>query len=336
MAQQDHAVVIGIESYRDGDNGIGLAPLKAAENDATHFQQWLLDDAGGDVPADQVQCLVSSTFDAGSGQPNFTQLLDLFRPLVAQCIQGGRIGRRIYIYLAGHGFSDSRQMSSAALLSAEADLLTTTHIAGTLCAEWFRRNGAFDEVVLIMDCCRSVDAMTTVIPLPFPDSSNPNRATEVRKFYAFATLWGQDSRETQIGGEDRGIFTTALLDALRHAKPNLRGRVTGQAVADFTHNRMVELFHPAPPLPADIQVDGSRDIVFAERQAGHLTLTVNLDPFTPGLTVQVTDGRMRPVGQVQAGQNAVSFQVIPGLYKVAIDPGRSTLVEVLADASVTI
>jgi hypothetical protein len=71
-----------------------------------------------------------------------------------------RVGRRFYIFLAGHGITPLRAaspiMDDTALLMADADTSDLLHLAGLGYAEWFRTAGAFDEIVLFTACrmCR--------------------------------------------------------------------------------------------------------------------------------------------------------------------------------------
>lgn len=331
MAANDYAIVVGIDSY-PGEEGIpGLPRLEASERDARKFEEWLLDPAGGAVPRPRVKTAMSS--DVTPGEPSWGTVNRPFRELANETLRTGRIGpvgRRLYIFLAGHGFSDPQEMNTAALLSAEASYFYTPHVAGRRYAEWFRRNGAFEEIVLVMDCCRELNDLMGLQDPPFPKTKNTEEARRVRFFYAYATEWGQTTRETLIDGEVCGIFTKSVLDALRNAPPDESGRVTGQRVKDYIHNRITELMNGAGAPAPQIDIDSQRDIVFAERDVTQTRkVSVVLDPFVSGMTVAVIDAFENLVMEVETATPIVVLDLPPGIYKVVAAGTRSEMFELV-------
>lgn len=189
MAQNDYAIVVGIDTYP------GLSPLGGPCKDAQAFYDWLVDDKYGNVPSDHVDILLTSDFHP----PDPTSIHDvhplegevnsLFRPFVVKGIKKEVAGHRLYIYMAGHGFGDPEDIDTAALYAADAEPTYASHIAGTVYAKWLKRNGVFDEIVLIMDCCRTVIPMWGIRPPLLPKTSNPGRVPKIRTVYAYATNW---------------------------------------------------------------------------------------------------------------------------------------------------
>src|SRR5438046_2507751 len=104
MAIDDRGIVVGITTYPD------LAQLDGTENDANEFYEWLTSPAGGDVPAPQVDRIVSSDYQppkipAPTRQPSALDVEQTFNRLHREAIGvtgvPKRLGRRLYVYVAG-------------------------------------------------------------------------------------------------------------------------------------------------------------------------------------------------------------------------------------------
>ena len=159
MAQEDWAIVVGIWRYP------ALGDLNGPQNDATAFYEWLVAPQGGAVPHDHVQLILTAddlhwpTISPAVAKPIAAQIQEAFDRLLDLADQsdragrGLRIGRRLYVYLAGHGFEP--QPAEAALLGANATRQRPGHhIVGRAYVDDLRRGGYFTECVLFMDCCR--------------------------------------------------------------------------------------------------------------------------------------------------------------------------------------
>lgn len=331
MAPEDHAIVVGIRIYP------GMSSLQGPCNDAEAFRAWLSRPDGGNVKAAKIRFLVTDQFPPPTGVANARPLADeihaLFRPLVSKGAIDGRQGRRLYIYMAGHGFSDPQDMDTAALYAANAQLTFPLHVAGTAYAEWFRRQATFDEIVLIMDCCRATTPMNEIVPPQLPTLSGSAQAKNVRTFYAYATCWSGVARERRFSGAVRGIFTHALLDAFDNALPGHAQRVTGTAISDYVHNSH---YFVNPP---DIKLNPIKDVVFAVRQrAATLQVRLRVNPFEGGEHVVVTDTDGTVV--FEAGPlttDTVTVDEPAGFYKAAVKgTSRSTLFEIPKDHETTV
>ncbi len=112
----DFAVVIGLNYYPN------LGDLKGAEPDALAFAEWLRSEA--EVPPCNIQLITSSMYgpvsDALEARPNCVDVDRPFRRLLAlgRAISPKRVGRRLYIFLAGHGFSPD--WDTASMFTADA------------------------------------------------------------------------------------------------------------------------------------------------------------------------------------------------------------------------
>jgi hypothetical protein len=204
MAGDDWAIVVGVSHYPD------LGDLVAPDNDARAFFEWVTAETGGDVPSDHARLILSSHFplpqsaSAADARPNtrdvqaaFDQLDDIAQNQFAQA-KGRRIGRRLYIYLAGRGFMPSP--GECALLMAHATRQRAGyHIPGKLYASWFLQAGYFEEVILFMDCSRESLPLPPLNVPPYIETTDPAAASAGTLFCA----WGVWHR--------RGVLTHALL-----------------------------------------------------------------------------------------------------------------------------
>lgn len=337
MNDQDYAVVVGINYYP------GLGSLQGAEFDADQFAAWLVDPAGGGLPADNV-CRVRSSdfhppppaspFDARPGEDHFKArlLAMIFDPLTQQPRPQGR--RRLYLYLSGHGFSGA-STSEAALYAANAIFPQYPHIAATRYAEWLQGAALFREIVLIMDCCRDMSMIGPILsPILLP-MQNPAGAAAVHRLDWYAVPAGAKARERDIpaGGPVRGVFTYLLLEALRETPADANGDVWADRVADYVQTRWPSLApnQPPPVLPVDMQ----RNVILARRAGKPLCrVEIRTQPAAPDgspIVVHTYAGGLPKEAlraAVQDGRARCDLE--PGIYKISLaGTPRSALVEVI-------
>jgi hypothetical protein len=248
MGANDHAIVVGITRYPS------LSDLDGPELDASDFESWLLDAKGGNVPRAHVHTIVSSAFPPVAGaqpfqrQPKLSEVQQEFDALYAAGDTTGRVGDRLYIYLAGHGVA--RDIEDAALLMANAarGAVSSRHVSGRPYANWFRQAAFFREVVLFMDCCREAYTLAPMLasPRPYePRNGNPPGT----RYFGFATQWARAAREASWAPAEpvRGIFTVALLAGLREGAPrDANGRVTGADLGSYVINYVRSAFKRLP------------------------------------------------------------------------------------------
>jgi len=328
-----HAIVIGIGTYP------GFSNLEGPSSDAAAFRDWLIDPTGGDVDPANVGYLRTDDFHPpGPGGVDDAHPFDddvqaLFRPFVRAGLADAWFGERLYVYMAGHGFTvnDPSRSHLTALYAANAAIDHAPHVVGTVYAEWFRLNAVFREIVLIMDCCRTAD------PLHGIDEPGlikaPGRAglvSQVRKFYGYGAQWGQVARERRIDGAVQGIFTATLLDALRRAPPNRLGQVNGTQVKNYVHQNFDEVAGEVEVAAPDFDLGNYGEIVFARRQhAPGTPVRIRLAGFAGGEEIVVSAGPDKVLERIQAPGAVVALELQPGFYKVSVEgTGRQTLFEV--------
>jgi Caspase domain len=326
MAGTDRAVVVGITRYPD------LGDLQGPENDAQAFRDWLVDPTGGAVPADNVRLILSSAYPASTSvldaEPSNAAVENAFDELYQLGDENqGKAGRRLYIFMAGHGFAPT--LTSSALLMANA-----THgragynTAGRLYADWFRQARFFDEVVLFMDCCRENYPRAPLRPVPYETRTANHLA---RYYYGFATEWSDAARERPWNGLVRGVFSRSVLSGLRAASTP-GGAITGASLEAFVFNSIGE----GAPEGEDRQepkfdYDKMNDITFA-RGIAQYRLHATLGPPFAGQTPTLLGGSpLSVIAGTQVPEGWVWDLQARGIYKMILSGGTEHYVEVTGE-----
>ncbi len=319
MPNDDHfALVIGIDAYEC------FSGLEGAVNDAKNFIAWLADPRGGDVPAENVRSLFT---DGTTQDPRFDVVLDEVARFVGEYEEanGARIGTRLYIYLAGHGINVG-DLGDCGLVVTNASLvMNDRNLPGKLLARKLMSAGAFDEVVLLMDCCREVIAKNPSGQLPVLNrlQTVPASGTVVE---GLATKWNRFSREKTLpdlggnGSSVQGIFTHAVLDGLRRAVDE-NGNVTAEQLRGYVREYADRL--GAADQTAEILAD-PRDIVICTPTDPTTTVYVTTNP--PGTGFDVRDGSLNVMSNLTRAPGDAGFVSVPlepGTYTFCTPAGRS-------------
>jgi uncharacterized caspase-like protein len=344
MAADDHAIVVGIATYPFLDS------LSGPENDARAFTEWLEAADGGNMPLANIDCILSSdrppASPASSPEPTTVRLDEVFERVIDRSeSHGGRGGRRLYVYLAGHGFAPT--LDDVVLLTANAARgRTGHHLPGKRYADWFRKAAFFDEVVMFMDCCRERYGKVAVRQPPWDDI---NGQVPSRYFYGFATEWSRASREGPYGqaGAVRGLFTLSLLAGLRNAERNPNGELTGTMLKDFIYNYIHQLSEGIGATQAqEPEFDYRNEIVFltnpavpAAHPAATLpstwTVRVKLRPESRGKGVDLVAGDERTLPPAASGPVRWEWRALPdGLYRLRLGGQGADYLELIGEGGV--
>jgi hypothetical protein len=332
MAAEDYAIVVGISKYPQ------FGDLQGPEHDAQAFYDWLCSPQGGNIPPHQIGRVLSSQLfnpadDPLLAQPALQRVDYEFERLIeaGAARDDGRLGRRLYIFLAGHGFGPD--LEEAALLMANANRRRMHHLPGRRYALWFQTAALFDEIVLFMDCCRDDYPRAPVYVPPWPEIRRPAGAN-VRYFYGFATKWSSKAREKQImpGGPVRGLFTWALLTALEKAPRDAQGRITGAAVEGYVFNQLTNelkrLVGENEYQEPRFEYNKQRDIVFVETPPEAAppptTIPVHLQPAQAivGQRVEILNHRFKRVAETEAVADSWTVSLGAGIYQARV-PGTT-------------
>ena len=314
MAVDDRGIVVGITTYPD------ISPLQGPEQDAEEFYDWLTSSAGGDVPPDHVDKFVSSEFQlappAAPVRLPAQEVAQAFDRLHAAALGTSgiprRLGRRLYVYAAGHGaalpFSADPERSDAALLVADATKFNAAHVMTKVRALYFLNAGIFDEIVVFMDCCRIPINLNPNYPSYVNANAIDTLTSERRTFFGFATKWGVNAREKPFNGVTRGVFTTALMAGLKGAAANPDGSITSSSLRNYLLLHMKDLLTDAEQLDPDIPKRPdipapAVELVFTTVPPPRVTVTVTFPANAANQSIRVRGEGFRVVasGQTVAG-----------------------------------
>jgi hypothetical protein len=326
MGAEDRALVVGISVYPGLDN------LEGTELDAKNFYDWVVDPEGGAVPPTQATLIRSSDFgppfpSVVKAAPTTSAVTDYFDALQEEAQQksakgeSDRLGRRLYLYFAGHGFAPS--IDDAAILMANATPIRVGHhVPGKPWADWLYKAGYFDELLLFMDCCRENYPKAPLNLPPFIDLNSADAVDRGKRFYVFATKWARLSRERKMqDGQSHGVFTTALLAGLRQAADQ-NGRVTALGLRSWLFNNMKSFFDPSEPDNGEVSKepdifapsDPAKDFVIATVKPLKFKVRVALEAEDAGKKVQVRDSKFKIVDSATAAPPAWEIELPRGPY----------------------
>ncbi|GAC1345632.1 MAG: hypothetical protein NVSMB27_08060 [Ktedonobacteraceae bacterium] len=356
MRQNDYAVVIGIAHYP-----LFHADLGGPVNDARHFAEWLVtaeDQGGAGVPGEHLTPILvpvpapdPNHPEPADGQvplPVVENILAAFENLREKVQnlhpEGGSEGR-LYIFLAGHGFSvDTEQLGieESALLMSNAEQGFWPHFAGHYCAEWFVKSGFFQEVVLFMDCCRNEPLIN--FPLSLPSWGVSTGKTRAKKFYGFATKWAQKSREQLIDGMMQGVFTWSLMNALRGDITDNEGRVTEKELKGSIYNSVRKLL-PNDQAPGsgefqDPDFENDDDWVFAQiasKRTPSATVQIDFGQLSPETNVELIDASHTTIDKHMPKDGPWQTYLSPGFYLLQVPAtGLRTFFDVTGSDPITV
>lgn len=308
----------------------GLRNLDGPENDIAAFRDWLLDPIGGDVDPANIKVIKSSDYppvklpdDANPTELAFKRALNaLVRDSNNAWVE--RAGQRLYLYMAGHGFTAGASLNDPALFSATAQSGDTAHIAGYRYAARIASAGFYDEIVLIMDCCQDVLKASNVLD-PSWMPPDRNMSAQVKLFQAYGAPRGQAAFEAGDTAKNvRGFFSKALIEALKSARPDDQGFVTGQTLK----NQLLQIWGDGqkaktgydppirPPDGQDIQLF-RRAVTPDGSTSEPVTFSLNA-PAPANAELQVLEGGSRTlVASMPASALAVRT-LAPGFYKAVL------------------
>lgn len=325
LEYQSHALVVGIKHYR-----APFSHLDGALNDARYFSEWL-QNGGGGVQHGNVQELLS---DSSSSKPVKRMVESALTPFIGEFIQRRVSGKRLYLYFSGHGVEPIDILEDINVLvlmaNAEHSRYDGRSVAPLRAARFFQKCAIFDEVVMFADCCRTANLDCIEAAFTFEKF-----LTELKKYttgkllYGFATGHGQDAHEGNLpdnngnGAVPRGVFTYALLEALRcAADPSNPTRVTGASLSDYLRYSLLKLnYRGVPRVLGDLDIDLGPVLV--------PTVSVAISVSGPPRPIEVRHGMNLLVPMkspvVQRGPSAYSVDLPRGMYLIGFADERGRL-----------
>lgn len=316
MAHDDWAIVVGITDYSvvQGDARLKIAPLKSPHLDAQDFCAWLTNPSGGGLDPGPNHHIWRIVWPDGATVSSEEQVEPAIRRAVRAVQQaadlnasqgkGRRVGRRLYIYMAGHGFSPREDQTALLMPDFSSDCMGPPyHWLGEYTANWFYEAGYFDEVLLFMDCCRTIQGFPA-LHMPFPVKRGVN-FQRGKRFFVLAAKRGRETWEQpRPDGQVRGIFTTALLNGL-----HMGGQVTTWSLRDYLENTL----QAAAP-----EVGVVDDFVITQAETLAYPVTIHLPAGAIGLDIQVQMSRRIVKQQATAAAETWLVHLEPDFYKAVI------------------
>lgn len=207
------AVVIGIDKYWTPE-----ACLKGAVHDALQMREWLLDRKGGDVSKGNLSLLLAPTEPLAEGLGYVEATRSKIVAEITRMLQrsGGK-GERLYVHYSGHGLTNRVNFTDEEVLIPtdfnDADPSQSIGLWSLI-----RRMQAtqFRDQFFTIDACRNIPWQGEYVTGSWPWVEKRNPALPaVTQFVFYATSPGVTAAEVGEAGNERGAFTTALLEGLR-------------------------------------------------------------------------------------------------------------------------
>lgn len=318
MANDDRAIVVGVQIYP------ALGHLGGAYNDAIDFAKWLKDEQGLEEGNITTIATPSEHIDAppslDQAAPTMTLVLQAGEKLHAQAqanfaSRGDyHIGRRLYLYFAGHGYAVSGGQTAVMMANASALRIGPPyHWLGEYTADWFYRSGYFDQVLLFMDCCRE-DLLVKQLNMPWDDPAPHTK--NVQRFYAYAVKTLLRTREITLGDNSkRGRFSNALMEGLRSDayEPGSTGDVTTSALQQYLIRKIGD---NGVLNESDFVVDYFSICSLPNNK--EYPVTIHLPPGSGGQTVQLLNGHFGPVRDLHPAIDVWQGDLEKGNYRAQI------------------
>jgi len=224
---QRWAVVIGISEYAHKNKN--LSNLQYAHRDAEKLAEFLKSKAGGGFPASNVKLLTNRQATAKGIRDG---LFTFLKRTVKEDL--------VIIFFSGHGTPDPDKPSNLYLVAHDSD---PNNISATGIPMWdietaLKRTIAAERTIVLADTCHSAGVTEGVKGVKIGDQFNRYFAALAKARpgrVIFTSCEGYEvSREAKKWGGGHGVFTWALLEALKgKADKDKSGIVTLGEVLDY-------------------------------------------------------------------------------------------------------
>ena len=354
MAAHDYAILVGITDY---PNDKDLGTLKGPLNDVALVHEWLRDSKGGGLDENQIKEFKSpdpypeKLEDPSKAPPTSETIEAEFRRIVET--RKVKLKGRLYLYFAGHGFcsTDVNRFAEGAIYTANASRQYYDHVFGTQWARVATAKGLFEEIVLIMDCCRTTRVSRAPAMRPYEDWGEEGLAAQVRLLQIYAVPRGGKAKEDAIKERKEkvyGLLTHALIKALHEVRPTEQdgNMVTSTALKQHILQTWASVVGPGRAEP-EIYSPPGKDILFRTQHERTEFRIVIKGSHPPGSTVIVRDDKLKVVGRFSATGDSredltssagpVTFSTREGAttLKLSMSPGLYECQLIGSDGSVT-
>lgn len=345
----DRAIVVGVARYPQfGLDGVSSNDLKGPVNDAKEVANWLEKEAkahvtlitsnGHDHIPESTHC-PASVWTVTDRRPNEQDLKTEFESYLSESLikRTSRLGKRLYIYMAGHGFMPEPRHLALITANALADRYVP-NIQATSWIDWFAEQLYFDELVLWMDCC-AIRTFSYEGGKPLMKKEATRQDGRAKVFTAFAAGPALATFEGPIGpeGEVRGLFTDRLLRGLKGAAADSSGIVHTSDLIAYLKNQKalvgdtpvsnLPTGHSEVPTPPDPVFPEADELVLARIELPSYNLKFALPDGARVKIVEYRQGVERVVSEQSIARGIASVRLSRGIFK-AIGPGVEKLFEI--------
>jgi hypothetical protein len=345
----DRAIVVGVARYPQfGQDGVSSNDLQGPVNDAREVALWLEKEAKAHVTLitsnghdhiPQAPHCPASTWTMTDRRPNEQDLKTEFESYLSESLvkRTSRLSKRLYIYMAGHGFMPEPRHLALITANALADRYVP-NIQATSWIDWFAEQLYFDELVLWMDCC-AIRTFSYEGGKPLMKKEATRQDGRAKVFMAFAAGPALATFEGPIGpgGEVRGLFTDRLLRGLRGAAADSSGVVHTSDLIAYLKNQQALVGNApvsnapashfeAPPPPEPVFPEAA-ELVLSRIELPSYDLKLALPDGATVKIVEYRQGVERIVSEQPVAGGIARAKLSRGIFK-AIGPGVEKLFEI--------
>jgi hypothetical protein len=230
------------------------------------------------------------------------------------------VGRRLYLYVGGHGFGRNRL--DGAVFTANATVTRPGYLDATSWARWFQQSSYFDEYVLWMDCCMRPEALIKPRAVGFGTVS-PTRPARI--FQSFAARFpGLAVEAVMEDGAVHGAFTWALLQGLHGANANpVTGEVTTARLRDYLVNSMRDFMTPDqladPAVSNEPDFGPDEDLVLASIRPATSAITLTFESLANGHSWRILTAAMAVMASGIAAPAGATIRLPAGAYVAEVE-----------------
>lgn len=337
-AARDRAIVVGIAHYPK----FGVQPpndLQGPVHDAREIAEWLSKSSGAYVTLITSKAGKRGMVDVRDLRPTRSDVDAPFENFIGEGLQraaanrSSRLSRRLWVYMAGHGFAPEPRALALIMANAIGDQ-SVPNVEATAWVDWFADQLHFDELVLWMDCC-ATRAYDFQAGKPTVKKAAARQNGRAKVFMAFAAKPSAETFEGPIGprGEVRGIFTTHLLRGLKVAGGNAQGIVsTSSLVSYLTNHQGLTGDAPTPgsSTPTGYAFPQTDEMILGRIALPQYVLKV---PVPNGGKVRLLNGAGALVTTEVVARGAIRVPLAVGIYKAVGDNRFSKLFEIASGTS---
>jgi hypothetical protein len=216
------ALLVGLSKYP------AVGDLKGTLNDLQDVTDWLTGELH--LPANNVVSWTDAPPKYRSPSTNdfLGWLVDW--DAAAKTMPNSKIGDRLYVYFAGHGYNATTAQQS--MVMPLTTPTTWSVVPMVPLRESLRLRAHFDEIVIIFDACR--DILSYAIDLGWADKPAASlRSGQVKVFSSFASKTGKKAKEVEFNGRWAGVLTRAFLTGAKGYAADENGVVYSSALRAF-------------------------------------------------------------------------------------------------------